>query len=48
MMKKEVGKMRKETILIRKEFYKKLQMDIQMIKMKINQMTNNLKSFKKC
>jgi hypothetical protein len=48
MMKKEVGKMRKETILIRKEFYKKLQMDIQMIKMKINQMSNNLKSFRKC
>jgi hypothetical protein len=48
MMKKEVGKMRKETILIRKEFYKKLQMGIQMIKMKINQMSNNLNSFRKC
>ena len=40
--------MKKETILIRKEFYKKLQMDIQMIKMKINQMSNNFKSFRKC
>ena len=49
MMKMVDGKIRKETIIIQKEFYKKLLMGIQMIKMiKIFQMSKNFKSFKKC
>jgi hypothetical protein len=48
-MKMVDGKIKKEIIIIQKEFYKKLLTGIQMIKMiKIFQMNRNFRSFKKC